>query len=503
MSKAFCGYQYPSDSKIHYSSLSRIMLRSTLAFLIAFIFSLTLAIALPAQDPAAKENSDGASKPSRPNIILILSDDQKWSDYGFMGHEKIQTPNLDQLAQSSILFRQGYVPQALCRSSLMSIVTGRYPHQHRIVGNDPWLKTRNENPGEFKRLNQQMIDNLKRFDPIAKVLGENGYVSHQSGKWWEGGFENGGFENGGFDQGMTLGMGHHARGRHGDVGLEIGRKGLEPVFNFVDEALENEKPFFVWYAPFLPHTPHNPPERLLKKYNDGSVPVKIAKYYAMCEWFDETCGELVSGLDDRKIRENTLIVYVCDNGWISSVPGMTSPKNWNSSFSPRTKRSANEGGIRTPIFFQWPAKLKAADRPERVTSLDLYPTILAAAGCPIPEDLPGLNLLPTLMGEEELTRKTLFGESFSHDVQVVDDPDRSLLHRWCIDGDWKLILSYDTPIKGGKPIFRKFDAQPPRLYDLSKDPEEENDLSGQFPEKLIELQNKISDWRAVENKIIR
>ena len=77
-------------------------------------------------------------------------------------------------------------------------------------------------------------------------------------------------------------------GRHGDDGLKIGREGLEPIQKFVDMAVDQEKPFFLWYAPFLPHTPHRPPERLLKKYRDGR-PLTVAKYYAMCEWFDETC----------------------------------------------------------------------------------------------------------------------------------------------------------------------------------------------------------------------
>ena len=84
------------------------------------------------------------------------------------------------------------------------------------------------------------------------------------------------------------------------TGCKIGRDGMEPVFDFIDRSVADEKPFFVWYAPFLPHTPHNPPARLFEKYQAKGVPDRIAKYYAMCEWFDETCGELIEA--HRRVR---------------------------------------------------------------------------------------------------------------------------------------------------------------------------------------------------------
>ena len=131
---------------------------------------------------------------------------------------------------------------------------------------------------------------------------------------------------------------------------------MEPISEFVDAAVKEDKPFFLWYAPFLPHTPHNPPERLLKKYQKTGRPLPIAKYYAMCDWFDETCGDLVAILDEHKIRENTLIAYVTDNGWIQNPN--------KGGYAPRSKQTPYEGGIRTPIFFNWPGTLKPADREE-------------------------------------------------------------------------------------------------------------------------------------------
>lgn len=96
--------------------------------------------------------------------------------------------------------------------------------------------------------------------------------------------------------------------------MKIGRNGLQPIYDFIGER--NGKQFFVWYAPFLPHTPHNPPKRLLDIYRKKTGALPIAKYREMCEWFDETCGDLHGYLDQKKLTENTILLYVTDNGWI-------------------------------------------------------------------------------------------------------------------------------------------------------------------------------------------
>ena len=138
-------------------------------------------------------------------------------------------------------------------------------------------------------------------------------------------------------------------GRHGDDGLKIGREGMQPIDDFLDHAKAEKKPFFMWYAPFLPHTPHNPPARLLEKYTSPSRSKTVAKYYAMCDWFDETCGQLLKSIDDRGLSDNTMVVYVTDNGWIQDPE-----KN---GYAPRSKQTPYEGGVRTPIMFKLPGKL--------------------------------------------------------------------------------------------------------------------------------------------------
>lgn len=402
---------------------------------------------------AADQNS------TPPNVVIILSDDQAWTDYGFAGHQQIKTPHLDRLAKEGLLFTRGYVPSSLCRPSLMTLITGLYPHQHGITGNDP--------PKGTDR--REMLKHVRRVQTLPKLLGAAGYSSFQCGKWWEGNHTEGGF---------TVGMTHGdptKGGRHGDLGLKIGREGLQPVADFLDK--NGEKPFFLWYAPMLPHTPHNPPQRLLEKYRPLTDSLHIAKYWAMCEWWDESVGEVLALLEKRKLSENTLVVYLADNGWLQDP---AAPK-----YAPRSKRSPNEGGIRTPIIVRWPAGIKPQrDDQMLVSSIDLAPTILAACGVKSPADLPGLSLLPADQAKVK-ERKFLFGEIFEHDVPDIDKPAAGLMFRWCIDAREpaklpKLILSADGKLA--------------QLFEVATDVAEEHDLATKQPERVESLRLELNRW---------
>jgi arylsulfatase A-like enzyme len=382
-----------------------------------------------------------------PNIVLILSDDQGWNDYSFMEHPAIQTPHIDRLARQGICFTRGYVPTSLCRASLMSIITGLYPHQHLVTGNDP-------PKGADRGL---MLEHVRRLPTLPKLLAEKGYVSFQSGKWWEGNYREGGF---------TAGMTHgdvKRGGRHGDEGLKIGRQGLQPVFDFIESR--GDKPFFLWYAPMLPHQPHNPPQRLLDKYVAKTDSLHVAKYWAMCEWFDETCGELLDYLDKQGLAEKTLVIYVTDNGWIQDP---ASPK-----YAPRSKRSPHEGGIRTPVIVRWPGH-GAPRRDERslVSSLDVAPTILAAAGVSPTAEMTGINLLDVAAGKRP-AHDNLAGEIFDHDVADLAQPTRGLLYRWCIREHWKLIESADGRQR--------------ELFDLGSDPHESQSVAADHADVVHDL----------------
>ena len=282
-----------------------------------------------------------------PNVVMLIGDDMCWTDYGFMGHEVVKTPNLDRLASEGVLFPNGYTPTSLCRASLATLLTGRYASQHKICCNDP--------PPGIDR--SQMLPFLQDAPTIPRMLGTHGYRSLQTGKFWEGHFS-----NGGFTEGMTT------KGRHGDDGLVIGRKTMQPIYDFVSSC--RKTPFFVWYAPMLPHEPHDPPERILNTYLVEGRDVRQARYWAMCEWFDETCGELVKWLDDHGHRENTLIVYVVDNGWLQT----NGPVRNGEQFLTRSKNTPYEDGIRTPIILRRPRWLKPSRHSELVSTIDLATT---------------------------------------------------------------------------------------------------------------------------------
>lgn len=422
-----------------------------------------------------------------PNIVMIISDDQSWTDYGFAEHPVIKSPRLDQLAAESAVFPRGYVPTALCRPSLATMITGLYAHQHRITGNDPTplagMTLSRKNPAYLSQCDA-LIANIDRVPTLPKLLGEKGYISHQSGKWWEGNHR-----RGGFTAGMTHGDPTRG-GRHGDEGLKIGRQGMQPVFDFIESA--GEKPFFLWYAPFLPHSPHNPPPRLLQKYQQPGRPIQLARYFAMCEWFDETCGQLVDYLDQHGLSENTLVVYVTDNGWIQRTEDTEVPDGWKPQFAPKSKQSANEGGVRTPIMLRWPGKIQPRRHDTLASSIDLAPTILHACGIEPPAAMQGINLLDVCNGQET-ARTAVFGESFAHDIADIHDPTKSLLNLWCIEGKWKLILFHDGQL-GRYRVIHQQRPRAPQLFDLLADPHEEQNVAEQHPDVVQRMTKETQQW---------
>ena len=433
----------------------------------------------------------GTTEARPPNVVLILSDDHAWTDYGFMGHAKIATPHLDRLAARSAVFRHGYVPTALCRPSLVSIITGRYAHQHLVTGNDPALldemksaakgKKKAGEPPAYAALRETLISRIDKEPSLPRLLGDKGYLSHQSGKWWEGHFSRGGFTHG-----MTRGF-PQPGGRHGDDGLVIGRETMQPVFDFMDSAVKSERPFFVWYAPFLPHTPHNPPDRLFQKYKGmGIASDHVARYYAMVEWFDETCGQLLDHVDRLGQTDNTLVVYLADNGWIQQPD--------SAGFALGSKQSANEGGVRQPILFSLPGTIRPGIREKELcSSIDIAPTVLSACGAPVPANMAGLNLLPCLTSGDPSPRKEVFGETFGHDIPDLDNPSAGLIYRWLNDGRWKLILTYDGRDDRYSEVHPRDDVRP-QLYDLDADPHETRNLAQDHPQRVAEMASRIEAW---------
>jgi len=410
----------------------------------------------------------------KPNIVLILSDDQAWTDYGFMGHPDIKTPHLDKLAQRSLVFERGYVASPLCRPSLASILTGKFPHQHGVVANDV------DGGNEREALDLPVREAFHDHPSFVRMLTAKGYLAHQSGKWWEGAHADGGF---------THGMMPNPN-RHGSPeSLSIGREGLGPIADFIDHAVTEKRPFFVWYAPFLPHTPHNPPERLLKKYEEPDRPTDVATYYAMCDWFDETCGELLDHLEKRGLSESTVILYICDNGWAAASTNRDDPNQelWKG-YALRSKGSPYDSGIRTPIVVSWPGKIPPSRDPGFAHAIDFFPTVAALAGMEAPADLPGINLMDK---EAVKSRDAVFGVTHSIHNMTPGDPDDTLQYLWCVEDEWKLIVRFDGKDTTNYRKVHIWDKAPVRLYRIRDDPHEQYDIADQYPEVVERLRKKI------------
>ena len=401
-----------------------------------------------------------------PNIVLIISDDQHWGDYGFMGHPVVQTPCLDKLSQEGLVFTRGYVPSSLCCPSLATIITGQYPHSHRITGNDPPVPDGMPR-GDFYQSQAYLdgrnvlIDRMKEMPTLPRLLAEKGYLSMQTGKWWMGRYDSGGFTHG-----MTQG------GRHGDDGLQIGRDTMQPIVDFLDIADKEQKPFFLWYAPMLPHDPHDPPERLLNHYTDKTESIHQARYWGNVERFDETCGQLLDELDRRGLSDNTIIVYVCDNGWIQSQD--------RPQYAPKSKQSQYDGGVRTPIMIRWPGKIAPQrNDTDLADSIDIVPTLLSAVGIAKTDTMPGINLLDK---EAVATRKAIYGECFTHDFVDLQRPEKNLRFRWMIEDGWKLIVAQPGEETGVE------------LYNIIDDPHEEQNLAITLPQRVRDMLPKLDAY---------
>jgi arylsulfatase A-like enzyme len=418
----------------------------------------------------------------RPNIILIISDDQGWPDYSFQGHPYIKTPRIDQLAAEGLTFLWGYTTAPLCRPALASIATGLYPHQHKVIGNDPvfesgdiprwgeeWLKLR-------AKANEPVVASFEQLPTLADILGEAGYVSLQTGKWWEGNAS-----RGGFTRGMT--HGDPARGgRHGDEGLKIGREGMQEIYDFIEDARTLDRPFFIWYAPFLPHSPHTPPDSLREKYLPVAPSEAVADYWAMCELFDITCGQLMDYVESSGLSDHTLFVYVTDNGWIQD------PEKPNV-FDAMSKTTPYDMGIRTPIMFRWKGVIEPEmDRQHVVSSIDIATTILGICDLEPEPRMQGIDVLDkaALSG-----RDAVFAEVYTHDFSTIEE---SLNFRIIIQLPWKLILP-DPVNRPYNPQFYPFKPDGnPQLYNLIEDPYEKVNLAGQHPELVTKLTEEIEAW---------
>ena len=436
----------------------------------------------------------GCSQPDvdpRPNVLLVMADDQGYGDFSGVGNAVLETPRLDAFARECPKVGRFYV-SPVCAPTRASLMTGRYNYRTRVV--DTWVGRAQMEPDEVT---------------LAEALGGVGYHTGIFGKWHLGDA----YPLRAMDQGFAVAHVHRGGGlaqpseppvnerRYTDPMLERNgtwyrAKGfctdvyVDEALAFIDESVEAGQPFFAYVSTNAPHGPfHDVPQALYEKYRardmaavrseNGSDPDVIARTFAMIENIDQNFGRLLDRLDALGVTENTIVVFLCDNGpvrgrWVAGLRG--------------GKTDVYEGGIRSPLWVRWPARLSAETRVEHIGAhIDLMPTLLAATGTPLPAGvaLDGRSLLPLLEGQDvDWPERHIVIQSHRGDVPQRD-------HNVAIIGErWKLVRASGF----GEPKGRS--NLPWQLYDLTSDPGEQDNLIVRETRRVVEMRTLYDRWFA-------
>jgi uncharacterized sulfatase len=301
------------------------------------------------------------------------------------------------------------------------------------------------------------------FSVLPAILAQRGYASFQSGK-----FHEGSYRNAGFTHGMTEQSGRAGRRQ----GIRIARETMEPLFSFIDA--HREQPFFIWFAPQIPHLPHDAPKEFHAPYESIELPWFAPRYYANVTRFDSAVGRLVDHLEKRGLRERTLIVVVADNGWQAPGPGVDYDYKLGGH---KGKMSLYEIGFRTPIIFSWPGEIPAGEvKDELVSIVDLFPTLLDYAGAPRPAHRSGVDLRPLIEGKPLSTRPALIGTATALRSDRKGEPAGGSFLR---SRRWHYLWYSD-----GREA----------LFDLTADPDEERDVAARHADVIRKSRERIREW---------
>jgi arylsulfatase A-like enzyme len=419
-----------------------------------------------------------------------MADDQGWGDTSYNGHPELTTPNLDDLSRSGLRFNHFYAAHFNCSPTRGSVMTGRHPGRYGTFS-----------PGSPIRAQELTI---------AKVLQSAGYATGHFGKWHLNG------KNG--DKNTTEGNGRAilandplSPGRMGfdtwvsadnffDQDPVLGRNGVPEKFHgdssdiTTDEALKfirrqaaAGKPFLsvVWFG--SPHVPHSALPSDKAAYRN--LPDKEQEYYGELTAVDRSVGRLRAALRELKIAENTILWYCSDNG------GAAGPKSTGNLRG--SKGTLWDGGLRVPGLVEWPARIRKPFVSEvPCSTLDIYPTLLAATGAAAPDQiqpLDGVSLLPVFDRQTESRAKA---------IPFWSNATRRSGHAALLDWPYKLHVN---PIAGRNKKKGEKGSDPLAavlLYDVSADPRETTDLAAQHPDRVARMTAELEAWQSsVENSL--
>ena len=474
----------------------------------------------------------GVSKerPSKPNIVLILTDDLGWQDvkcYDIDDPSPYETPNIDSLAKKGVMFWQAYSPAPTCAPTRCAIMSGNHPARaqktHVVGGAPPHPRNKHVRMMDPWYSGRMPADEVT----LAKALGENGYTTGHSGKWHIA------IDHHAFPQPMDVGFDWTRSDRGARASMKDRLSGFattavddpfcldedgfpfhqtnEDALTFLNE--HKQDPFFLYYATWLVHSPiHTRSEALLEKYVEriGTDPKSPPKkdvpgqknpfFAAMVEELDHNLGVIFDYLEEtddprwpgHKLSENTYLIFTSDNGGMEGGPNERYTDNDPLDMG---KISAKEGGTRVPLIIIGPDIPAGVQTDVMANGLDFYPTILAMTGTPRPDgkNLDGCDLLPLLHGDPKNPDLVKEEDGTSRDTMVWHFPHGVALESTIREGDFKLIRNYDHVENPATPELELF-----QLYDTENseakrvDIEEAKNLAETFPEKTQELNAKLT-----------
>ena len=388
------------------------------------------------------------SEKKRPNVILVMTDDQGWGDVRSHGNDKVDTPVLDKLAADGARFERFFV-SPLCAPTRASLLTGRY-----------YLRTGTHGVTRgYENMRSEEVT-------IAEALKQAGYATGCFGKWHNGAHYPYNPNGQGFDEFFGFCCGHW--NNYFDTTLKhngqlVKTKGYitdiltDAAIEFIEE--NKEQPFFCYVPYNAPHSPFQVPDRYFDKYKKRGLDDKLACIYGMCENIDDNIGRILKRLDELKLSNNTIVLFLTDNG--------PNSERYNGGMKGR-KGSVHEGGVRVPLFIRWPGHIKPGSNVTQIAAdIDIFATIIELCGVPMRDTLPqdGVSLVPLLKG------------------QTASWPDRMIFTFRCPGGRISRITGAVRTqrwraVKTGKRW---------ELYDMVGDPGQKNNVAKKHPEIVKKL----------------
>lgn len=428
------------------------------------------------------------NKTNQPNVLFLLVDDMGWKDTGYTGSDFYETPTIDSLASVSMRFSDGYACAGNSAPSRACLLSGQYTPRHQIFA----VTSTNRGPKEQMRLSPYPNNPNLPLEcyTIAEALRDAGYRTALSGKWHLG--ERAPFTptNQGFDHSYADKIDNKIKVSDDPKNMF---SEVSSIMTFIEQSVKDNKPFFA-YLPFhAVHKTWQAREDYINyfKAKRKGVQHNQVVYAAMIKHLDDAVRILITKLKDLGVDNNTLIVFTSDNGGVPETP--QTPLR-------ASKGTLYEGGIRVPMFFHLPNRIKSGDCNIPVSNVDFYPTLLEFANSKAAEDkvLDGESLLPLLVGERlDLNRKSLFWHFPGYLNLPCPDARDTIFRQRPVSvirkGDWKLLLFWEEwLLDGGMENIEHNNSV--ELYNLHSDIGEKSNLAGKNRVTRDELLNDLLLW---------